>query len=156
MNRREDITVREALLEMKIRRLEEELYVLRSQKGVNPHPVFVEEGNDLIVEYDDIFKQRTLNQVVGVDGFMDSGKLKVYAWFQSDAMKSKGEEFRLGYFIDPLIKRNSFSLAQELGEMHYKFVMNIATHFEKRFGATDIKYNNFYSERDQKIEIHND
>ena len=112
MSRQQDITVREALLEMKIQKLEEELYLLKSQKGIMPRPMFVEDEDASVmnVEFDDIFRQRTLNQAVGVDGYMDGSKLKVYAWYQTEAMKSKGEEFRLGYFIDPLIKTNSFNI----------------------------------------------
>ena len=151
MGHRSEATVREVLLENQIRMLQEKVYFLEQEQGRMPskEPELNDEPYEITMPDPSVFQGRQMDMVAGIDGKMDYGKLRVYAWFKDP----DNEEFRLGYFIDPLIKTNCFALAEELGHMHYRFIRSIANSMQTRFGDITVKYNNFYSERKQKVEF---
>ena len=101
---RKESTVRELLLERRIIKLEEQIRHLKGETEMQynslEEPEIIEVGLPTI-------QQRQLNMIAGIDGRMEYGKLNVYAWCINT--QSIDEEFRLGYFLDPLIKTCSFS-----------------------------------------------
>ncbi len=144
----EDVSVREVLLEMRLAKALEEIAHLKNKlKHASMRMEYVEEPYEMDVQKYNI-KNRTLDMVAGIDARVEFHKLNVYGWYQ-DAERSH-QEFRLGYFLDPLVKTTVFDLAQQLGSMHYAFVRHIADHYRSKYGDVTIKYDTFQNERKQK------
>jgi len=148
---KEDVSVREVLLEMRLQRALEELHYLKEKlKHADCSMQYVEEPYETTVQKHNI-QNRTLEMVAGVDARIEFHKLNVYGWYKD--VEGPHQEFRLGYFLDPLVKTTVFDLAQQLGDMHYRFVRNIADHYQAKYGDVTIKYDTFRNERKQNKEF---
>ena len=134
-----DYTIREAMLEHEIDKLQRELSYLRSAVYDTSFVSAPPDTEDINVS-PVIFKERILRMAAGVNASIDYGKLSVRAWTKDPFDQNGNLKIEVGYFVDPLVKLTVDDSALELSVMHTKLCRHIATEFQKRYSKTEAKY----------------